>query len=81
VIDLRSWPFSNVLVASALWVVLTVVLVAACIYIQFHRLTSAGSAGVGAVSVSAGIGELVVAFLVLFAPPIVLALIWFFARR
>jgi hypothetical protein len=81
VIALRTWSLSNVLTASVLWVVLIVGLVAAYIYIQFRRQTSAGSAGVGAVSVSGGISELVVAVLVLFGPPLLLALIWFYLRR
>ena len=71
-----------IVLASALWVFLTLGLVAAIIYVQFRRLRAqaqgSGSGGIGAVSF--GISELF-AVIVLFLPPVVLFLAWLSARR
>jgi hypothetical protein len=86
VIDLRTWSFTNILVASVLWVVLIVGLAAACIFLYFYlqfrsQSQSTGSAGIGAVSFGISAAALPAAFLVLFGPPIVLALFWHHLRR
>lgn len=78
-VDLRNWSFVYVLLASALWVALIVGLAAAYIYIQFwHQANATGSGGLGAVSV--GASELFV-LVIVFGPPIALALTWFVVRR
>jgi hypothetical protein len=78
-LDLRRWSFASVALASVLWVVLNVALIAAAIYIRFRWETrGAGSGGIGAVSFGVG---LVFPVLYLFGPPVALIVIWFIARR
>jgi hypothetical protein len=78
-LDLQNWSFARVLLVSVAWILLTLALVTAFLFIQFYRLSqSTGSAGIGVVSF--GINTLL-APLVLFGPPIVLTVIWFFLRR
>jgi hypothetical protein len=78
-LDLRRWSFASVALASVLWVVLNVALIAAAIYIWFRWETrGAGSGGIGAVSYGFG---LVFPVLYLFGPPILLTVIWFIVRR
>jgi hypothetical protein len=78
-LDLQNWSFARVLLVSVAWILLTLALVAAFLFIQLYRPSqSTGSGGIGAVSF--GINALL-APLVLFGPPIGLTVIWFFLRR
>ena len=78
-LDIRNWSFARVLLVSVAWILLTLAMVAAFLFIQLYRLSqSTGSAGTGAVSF--GINTLL-APLVLFGPPIGLTVIWLFLRR
>ena len=80
-LDIRHWSFARVAVTSALWIALNVALAAGFVYLQFRKLSSAGSAGIGAVSF--GIDALVFAVLLLylFGPPILLTVVWYLVRR
>jgi hypothetical protein len=77
--DVGRWSFARVGLASSLWVVLNVVLVAAASYIWFRWQTrGSGSGGIGAVSI--GFGP-IFPVLYLFGPPAVLIVIWYVLRR
>jgi hypothetical protein len=77
--DIRNWSFARIALVSAMWIVVIPALVAAYFYLQLRRQTeSAGSVGIGAVFFDINV---LLLFLVLFLPPIVLALSWYFMRR
>ena len=77
---LRSWSFRRVLLLSAAWILLCLVVVAALVLFQFSSYfmesRSAGSAGMA--SVSLGISDL--ALTVPVVPPIILTFMWAIAR-
>ena len=78
-LDLGSWSFGRVILASALWVGLVVVAAAAGLYLLMRgQGSSTGSGGIGAVSGSVGV---LAVFITLLGPPIVLTLVWLFRRR
>lgn len=78
-LDLGSWSFGKVALASVLWVALDVVLVAVYFYLKFRsQWQSTGSGGIGAV---AGASNVLLAILVLFGPPILLTVTWWLKRR
>jgi hypothetical protein len=84
--DIRGWSFGTVALASALWIVLVIALTAAYVAIFLFDLfrsqsQQTGAAGIGAVSVGIGEGLALVVLFILFGPPIVLAITWFFIRR
>jgi hypothetical protein len=72
-LDFRRWSFRSVVLASTLWVVLNVALAVAFLFVSFR---SAGSGGIGAVSMG-----LVFPVIYLFGPPILLTLLWYALRR
>jgi hypothetical protein len=80
-LDIRRWSFARVAVTSALWIALNVALAVGFVYLQFRKLSSTGSPGIGAVSF--GIDELVFAALLLylFGPAILVTVVWYFVRR
>ena len=84
-IDLRAWSFAKVLLVSVLWVVLLVGLAAALLlgaYLYAQNASrSSGSAGIGAVSFGISEPLLLLGVLLIFGPPLVLPVIWFFMRR
>ena len=76
---LRLWSVSKVLLISGGWIVLCIVLAAAWMAFQVRGLwaaSSAGSGGIGAVSV----GINLISLLIPFGPPIVLLVAWLVAR-
>ena len=78
-LDLGSWSFGRVALASVLWVVLDVALVAVYFYLKFRsQWQVSGSGGIGAVT--GGINVLLT-ILVLFGPPILLTATWWLKRR
>jgi hypothetical protein len=78
---LRHWSFKKVLLLSAAWILLCLLVVAALVLLQFSgsfiEARSAGSAGMA--SVSFGISELALAIPVV--PPIALMFMWTIVRR
>ena len=78
-LDLGSWSFGRVAMASVLWVALDVAVVAVYVYLKFRsQWQSAGSGGIGAVI---GAIHLLMVILVLFGPPILLTVTWWLKRR
>ena len=78
-LDLGSWSFGRVVLASLLWWTLDIVLLAAYVYFKFRsQWHSTGSGGIGAV---AGVISVIVALAVLLGPPIVLTVVWWVLRR
>ena len=77
-LDLGSWSFGRVMLASALWVVLVVGAAAAGIYLIVYRPWAApGSDGIGAVGMGASLLDVLA---ILFGPPVVLILVWLYRR-
>ena len=78
-LDLGSWSFGRVALASVLWVALDVLVVAVYVYLKFRsQWQSAGSGGIGAVT---GAINVLMAILVLFGPPVLLTVTWWLKRR
>jgi Na+/proline symporter len=75
---LRFWSFARVLLFSGAWILLCLLVAAAWLFFSLSMLSaaSAGSGGIGAVSV--GLSELMLA--IPLGPPIILALLWLRAR-
>jgi hypothetical protein len=77
---LQQWSFAQVLLVSLAWVVLTVALAAAYIYLQIRAaMVASGSGGIGAVST--GLGPLIIILAILMGPPAVLMTAWLVLRR
>ena len=72
---IRHWSFARVVLVSVLWFATNVALAALYIYLQFRKMQSSGSGGIGAVST----GVLPV-LLYLFGPPVLLLVVWLFVR-
>jgi hypothetical protein len=80
---LKLWSFWKVLLVSGGWILLTVLLVVAWVVLQFRgywAASSAGSAGIGAVSFSVNV-FIVFLLVIPLGPPFVLILAWLIARR
>lgn len=75
---IHSWPFARVLLLSAAWVVLCVLVAAAWIAFELGVFSAASSGGAGIGAVSIGINALVLAIPV--GPPIALIAVWLVAR-
>jgi hypothetical protein len=78
-LDLGSWSFGSVVLASVLWVALVLGAAAASFYLLIrYQASSTGSGGIGAVSVAPNALDVVAT---LFGPPILLILAWLYRRR
>ena len=78
-LDLGSWSFGRVVLASLLWWTLDVVLLAVYVYLRFRsQWQSTGSGGVGAVF---GGLNVLVALTIVLGPPIALTVAWWVLRR
>ena len=76
---LRLWSFLRVLLVSAGWILVCVLVVAAWLALQFRGLwttTSSGSGGIGAVSISLN----AIMFVIPLGPPLILIVAWLIAR-
>ena len=75
---LRDWSFTRVLLVSAGWVLLCVLVAVAYLSFQFRELLgdSTGSVGIGAVSFDVNVLTLAIPLL----PPVVLIVAWSIAR-
>ena len=73
---LRYWSFARILLISAGWVVLCLVLAAAWLAFKLRGMSSSGSGGIGAVAF--GFNDPVLA--ILFVPPVGLLVMWAIAR-
>jgi hypothetical protein len=78
---LRTWPFARVVLVCAGWIVLSVLVIALWIFVEVFWIPdiTSGGGGIGAVSVSFNINELVLAIPLL--PPVALTVAWLLARR
>jgi hypothetical protein len=76
----RSWSFTQVLLASGTWVLLSVLSAAGWLYFQL-RADSSGSAGIGAASVGVSEVMLAVMLAILVVPPAVLIFGWLIMHR
>ena len=78
-LNLGSWSFGRVVLASVLWVGLVVGAAVGGIYLLMRGpWSSTGSGGIGAVSGSAGVLSV---FAILLGPPLALILAWLYLRR
>lgn len=76
--SLREWSFTQIVLASGAWFVMTIVIAACWLFVTFWlQARSSGSGGIGAVSF--GVNTLFLAIPVL--PPILLAIAWLIVRR
>jgi hypothetical protein len=79
---LRSWSFARVLITSAAWIVVMLLVAAGWVYFQVRGVYDASEgAGIGAVGIGVNTLTLLIVFLLLIAPPVILTLTWLIARR
>jgi hypothetical protein len=73
---LQDWSFARVLLACGAWLLALVLIATAWLFLLWRDVRTAGSGGIGAVSV--GIGPVVLG--VIFGPPLALIVAWSIAR-